>query len=148
MLPSGPGSMALSGTSTSRGRIMPLRMTAALISLLLGSTISRSIVPTSLPSVVRTLAPSSTRIGCLLSFPVHITCFSIGNIYAILDLGCVVSMSSALAHRASSEQNDEDRDGAGKPWKQIDVWWRLLREARVVWEPRQFSPWQSVVTMS
>src|ERR687886_974824 len=100
-------------------------MTAALISLLLGSTIRRSIVPTSLPSAVRTLAPSSTRIGCLLSFPMSIAYFTFGNIYAILVLGCVVSMWSALAHRASSEHNDEDRDEEGKPWNQIDVWWPL-----------------------
>src|SRR5919205_3848083 len=115
-------------------------MIAILISLLLGSTMRRSIVPTSLPSAVRTLAPSSTRIGSLLSFPVRIACFSFGNIYAILVLGCVISMWSALAHRASSEHNDEDRDGEGKPWNQIDGWWPLSREARVVWEPRQLSP--------
>src|SRR5437763_11155698 len=137
--------MALSGTSTSRDRIMPLWMTAALISLLLGSTMRRSIVPTSLPSTVRTLAPSPTRIGCLLSFPVHITCFWFGNIYAILDLGCVVSMSSA---DKNEQGNDEDRDGAGEPWTQIDGWWPLSREARVVWEPRQLSRWQIVATMS
>src|SRR5919199_7023855 len=86
-------------------------MTAALISLLLGSTIRRSIVPTSLPSAVRTLAPSSTRIGCLLSFPMSIAYFTFGNIYAILVLGCVVSICSA--YKMNKAMN-EDRDGEGK----------------------------------
>ena len=85
-----------------------------------------------------------------------LTYFSIGNICAILDLGCVIPISSALAHRASSVQfvlqdeqgNDGDRDGEGMPWHQIDVWWRSSREARVVWELRRLLPWQTGVTMS
>ena len=71
--------------------------------------------------------------------------FTFGNIYAILVLGCVVSICSA--YKMNRAMN-EDRDGEGKPWNQIDVWWRLSREAHVVWEPRQLSPWQIVVTMS
>src|SRR3954469_20345889 len=98
--------------------------------------------------------PTTSWISCAPAFS-H-PYFSIGNIYAILDLECVIPISSALAHRASSVQfvlqdekgNDGDRDGEGMPWHQIDVWWRLSREARVVWEPRRLSPWQIVVTMS
>ena len=66
------------------------------------------------------------RLSMTLALPTY---SSIGNIYAILDMGCVIPMSSGLDHRAASEQfvlraeqgNGEDRDGEGKPWNQIDV---------------------------
>jgi hypothetical protein len=41
------------------------------------------------------------RVPMTLATPTY---SSFGNIYAILDLGCVISKSSALAHRAASAQ--------------------------------------------